>query len=105
MNMMRNGESTSIASPTTISLFFNVLGFDTKSLLTQKFLQRMCWNEKTIIGIGIVRLTYNHTNYFNQISIIYTDSHEIHLEDKISVVNRRSQKIRFVQITLCCSAI
>jgi hypothetical protein len=42
MNMMRNGESKSIASPTTISLFFNVLGFDTKSLLTQKFLQRIC---------------------------------------------------------------
>lgn len=39
MNMTRNGERISIASPTTIRLLFNVLGSETKSLLTQKFLQ------------------------------------------------------------------
>lgn len=38
MKMTRNGERRSIASPTTISLFFNVLGLEMKSLLTQKFL-------------------------------------------------------------------
>jgi hypothetical protein len=38
--MTRNGESKSIASPTIISLFFSVLGFDLKSPMTWKFLQR-----------------------------------------------------------------
>jgi hypothetical protein len=40
MNMTRNGERRSIASPTTISLFFKVVGLDINSLLTQKFLQK-----------------------------------------------------------------
>lgn len=40
MNITRNGERRSIASPTTMSLFFKVLGLETKSLLTQKFLQQ-----------------------------------------------------------------
>jgi hypothetical protein len=48
--MTRNGERRSIASPTTISLFFNVVGLDIKSLLTQKFLQKV-YTVKKIITI------------------------------------------------------
>ena len=39
MNITKNGESRSIPSPTTTSLFLNVPGFERKSPLTQNFLQ------------------------------------------------------------------
>ena len=40
-NMTRNRERRSITISTTISLFFNVLGLETKSLRAQKFLSNM----------------------------------------------------------------
>lgn len=39
MNMTKNGERRNIARPQNTSLFFKASGFETKSLLTQKFLQ------------------------------------------------------------------
>ena len=60
MKMTRNGDSRSIASPTTNSRFFSVSGFDTKSLLTRKLLQNQnAWirKKRTILSPWKLKLS------------------------------------------------